>query len=69
MNLFLRRIAPAAGFLFFLICGGDVYSFTDQTTTERILRENRYFVSFINTAVTNFADDKKEELKTAYEKH
>ncbi|HOO71145.1 MAG TPA: hypothetical protein PK926_05220 [Spirochaetota bacterium] len=50
-------------------CPSGAFAFSDQTTTERILKENRYFVNFINISVTNFADDKKEELKNAYEKH
>jgi len=41
----------------------------DQTFVERILKENREFVDFIDLSVTNFAPDKKNELFTIYQKH
>jgi hypothetical protein len=42
---------------------------TDQTTTERILRENKRFVDFINICATNFAETKKDDFRKAFEKH
>lgn len=41
----------------------------DQTLVERILKENREFVDFIDLSVTNFAPDKKNDLFTIYQKH
>jgi len=53
----------------FLFATPSVFPYSDQTTTERILKENRRFVEFINLCVTNFADDKKEDFLKAYDKH
>jgi hypothetical protein len=53
----------------FLFSTTSVFPYSDQTTTERILKENRRFVEFINPCVTNFADDKKEDFLKAYGKH
>ncbi|MBN2039975.1 MAG: hypothetical protein JW864_08045 [Spirochaetes bacterium] len=52
--------------LFFI---SPAYSFTDQTTTERKLEENKSFIDFLNVCITNFADSKIPELKEAYELH
>lgn len=41
----------------------------DQTYVERILKENREFVDFIDICVTNFAPDKKDDLFKIYQKH
>jgi len=41
----------------------------DQTYVERILRENREFVDFIDECVTNFAPDKRDDLFNIYQKH
>jgi hypothetical protein len=53
----------------FLFAASSVFPFTDQTSTERILKENKRFVEFVNVSISNFADDRKEDLKKAYEKH
>lgn len=45
-----------------------VYPFSDQTTTERILKENKQFVEFIDICVSNFAEDKKDDFRKACEK-
>lgn len=45
------------------------HSFSDQTTTERILKENKRFVEFINVCVTNFGQERAEDFRKAYEKH
>jgi hypothetical protein len=52
-----------------LVVPSVVFPFSDQTTTERILKENKDFVEFINISVTNFAESKKEDFKKIYEKH
>ena len=41
----------------------------DQTFVERILKENRDFIDFIDMAVTNFSQDKKTDLFNIYQKH
>ena len=45
------------------------FSFSDQTTSERILRENKNFVHFIDTCLTNFAEDKTGDFQKAYGLH
>lgn len=56
-----------------LIGSGPVYSFSDQTTTERILRENKGFINFIDICVTNFGKEKitdfENKFKTIYQAH
>ncbi len=46
-----------------------VFSWSDQTTTERILRENKYFISFIDLCISNFVRDKENDFFKIYEKH
>lgn len=42
----------------------------DQTTTERIIKENRYFLKFINVSVSNFGKEEHENiLKKANQHH
>jgi len=62
----VRTALIAAAIIF---ASSSVFPFSDQTTTERILKENKRFVEFINVCVTNFADDKKEDFRKVYEKH
>ena len=45
------------------------FAFSDQTTTERIIKENKEFVEFINICLSNFARTKSEDFLKAYEKH
>lgn len=45
------------------------YAGVDQTYVERILKENREFVDFIDISVTNFTPDKKNDLFNIYQKH
>jgi hypothetical protein len=47
----------------------QAYSFTDQITTERILRENKHFIDFIDVTITNFGDQKLDEFQKIYDKH
>ncbi len=65
------KIKSFFSILVFLICFGIINSFAavDQTFVERILKENREFVDFIDTCVTNFAADKKNDLFNIYQKH
>ena len=65
------RIRTFFSLLVFLFCFSVINSFAavDQTFVERILKENREFVDFIDTCVTNFAPDKKNDLFNIYQKH
>ncbi len=38
------------------------FPFSDQTTTERILKENKYFIEFLNVGLTNLAKAKIEKV-------
>ncbi len=60
------RLSLAAAFI---AISTAAHPYSDQTTTERILRENNRFIEFINVSISNFADDKKAEFMTAYGKH
>lgn len=50
-----KRILSGIIFFFSFSCIFGVS--IDQTTTERIIKENRYFLSFINVSVSNFGKD------------
>jgi len=65
------RIKTYFSSLLVIIIFGITNSFAavDQTFVERILKENREFVDFIDLSVTNFAPNKKNELFTIYQKH
>jgi len=65
------RIVKYLSLLVFISVFSVTNSFAavDQTFVERILKENREFVDFIDLSVTNFAPDKKNDLFTIYQKH
>jgi len=68
MNITLKtRSALFAAML--MLAPSALFSFSDQTTTERILKENKEFVEFINVSVSNFAEGKKEDFRKIYEQH
>lgn len=46
-----------------------LFAFSDQTTTERILRENKHFVEFLNVCLSNFGDSRREDFLKAYQQH
>lgn len=46
-----------------------VYSFTDQLTVERILKENKRFIEFINVCISNFGEKENEEFFKVYQLH
>lgn len=51
---------------------GQLFAFTDQTTTERVINENKLFMQFLNICMSNFADaneEHKEDFFEAYENH
>ncbi len=47
----------------------QAYCFTDQITTERIIKENKHFINFIDITITNFGDQKLDEFQKVYNKH
>ncbi len=60
-------LALAAGLLFLWPLGAVSI---DQSTTERIIKENRYFLAFINVSVSNFGEKTHIEiLKKANQHH
>lgn len=63
------RIRPALLAAAFILISSSVFPFSDQTTTERILKENKRFIEFLNVCITNFGEDKKEDFRKSYEKH
>ena len=48
---------------------GSSFAAVDQTFVERILKENREFVDFIDISVSNFTPEKKNDLFLIYQKH
>lgn len=44
-------------------------AFSDQTTTERILNENKGFIDFMDVCITNFGEERKERFKEVYRHH
>ncbi len=64
VNLIIRA------FLILLLFSSASFSFTEQATIERIIKENRSFVDFMNVSITNFGDQTKvDQFKTIYEMH
>jgi hypothetical protein len=43
------------------------FGYTDQTTTERIIKENKLFVEFLNICMSNFGDKDSKKLDAFYE--
>ncbi len=64
-----QLISATIIFAVILLFSSFGHTFTDQTTSERILSENKSFLNFINVCVTNFASDKKDEFKDIYQQH
>lgn len=46
-----------------------VFSFSDQTTTERIINENKEYIEFMNYAITNFGKAQNDEFFQIYQLH
>ncbi|HSV95403.1 MAG TPA: hypothetical protein VLM75_00565 [Spirochaetota bacterium] len=44
-------------------------AYSDQTTTERILNENKSFIDFMDVCVTNFGEERKDLFKEVYRSH
>ncbi len=63
------KIGLSAVILMFFLNITGAFAAIDQTYAERIIKENRGFIEFINECTSNFAGDKKEELLQIYQKH
>ena len=63
------RLIKCFAIILILSISIPVFSFSDQLTTERILRENKDFLDFMNVCISNFADEKKDEFKNIYQIH
>ncbi len=59
----------SAAILLLVVSSMPANSFTDQVTTERLLKENKHFIDFINITITNFGNKKIDDFKRIYEKH
>ena len=51
-----------------VMCVGvtPAFSFSDQTTSERILQENKEFIEFMNICVTNFGKDRIPDVEKKF---
>ncbi len=60
--------------LFLLVLfSSSLFAFSDQTTTERIVGENKEFINFLNICVTNFGKDQipdaEKRFREIYQSH
>jgi len=55
--------------IFLLGISSELFAWSDQATSERILKENKNFVEFIDLCLSNFARDKSDEFFKIYQKH
>ena len=63
------KTVTAAVIILLITAFSTSFSAIDQTYVERILKENRDFIDFIDLGVTNFSQDKKNDLFNIYQKH
>lgn len=61
------RVALAISVTVFPAAPAAAYS--DQTTTERVLNENKGFIDFMDVCVTNFGDEQRERFREIYRHH
>jgi hypothetical protein len=67
-----RWVAGAAFqvfFLLFLVSAQPAYSYTDQLTVERMLNENKSYITFMDVCLTNFGEPKAQQYRQIYETH
>jgi len=62
-----KYLLPLVAILIFGLT--DSFAKYDQANIERMIKENMRFIDFLDTCVTNFAMDKKNDLFTIYQKH
>jgi uncharacterized protein YlbG (UPF0298 family) len=58
------RIIMTISLIFFFIL--PIFPFSDQSTTERMLRENRSFIEFIGLCVSNFGKDRVSQYREKF---
>jgi len=63
----IKYLTLSAVILIFGVTGS--FAAVDQTFVERIVKENRLFIDFVDLCVTDFAPDKKNDLFLIYQKH
>ena len=62
-----KYLLPFVAILIFSLT--DSFAGIDQPYVERLVKDNREFIDFIDTCVTNFNMDKKDVLFNIYQKH
>jgi hypothetical protein len=62
-----KYLLPLAAILIFGYT--DSFAGIDQAYVERLIKQNREFIDFIDVCITNFNMDKKDDLLTIYQKH
>ena len=62
-----KYLLPLAAIVIFGLT--DSFGRFDQPNIERIVKQNREFINYIDKCVTNFNMDKKNDLFTIYQKH
>lgn len=60
---------PLAVWVLFLLPAAAALAYSDQTTTERILSENKAFIDFMDVCVTNFGEGRMDRFKEVYRHH
>lgn len=60
----MRKLAVVSVFISF-----NLFGFSDQTNTERVVKENKMFVEFIDIPVTNFGTNEAEDFFNIYQAH
>jgi hypothetical protein len=58
------RIIMTISMIFFFIL--PIFPFSDQTTTERMLKENRDFIEFMDVCVSNFGKDRIRQYREKF---
>jgi len=64
-----RKVFLIIPILLAVILFTDSFAFSDQTTTERILHENKDFINFLDVCITNFGTNKTNDLFKVYQEH
>ncbi len=65
----MKKIVLFFCLIIFSFGQSPVFSSADQSSTERILTENKNFIEFINICITNFAGNKIEDYRKIFTKH
>lgn len=52
-----------------MIISVPAFSFSDQTTTERIINENKEYIEFMNICITNFGEKQNADFFNIYQLH